>query len=101
MTLATHLGGHWLPIFSDSGYPYWLPFSFSLQHNVFEKAHHKVQAVPHSNSRDRAGASYVGRLHVILMLVTFPMDQINGTLLIISSAFFISGSRHWFPEIRI
>ena len=39
-TLATY-------IFSDSGYPYWPPFSFSLQHNLLE-----VQAVPYSNSRD-------------------------------------------------
>ena len=98
-TLATYDTGY--PYGVDSGYPYWLPFSFSLQHIVFEQAHHKVQAVPYSNSRDGAGASYVGRLHVIIMLVTFPLDQINGTLLIKSSASFISGIRHWFPAIII
>ena len=94
----THMGGQWLPIWVDSGYSYWLPFSFSLQHNVFEQAHHKVQAVPYRNSRDGAGASYVGRLHVIIMLVTFPMDQINGTLLIKNLCLFHFGQSALVPS---
>ena len=38
----------------------------------------------YSNSKDGTGASYVGRLHVIIMLVIFTMNQIKGTLLIIN-----------------
>ena len=44
------------------------------------------------------GASYVGELHGIIMLVTFTMDQIIDTLLITSRLFHV-GSRHWIQII--
>ena len=48
MTLATHLGGKWLPIFSDSGYSYWLPFL--LRSNIHQESFASTAPLDNGNA---------------------------------------------------